>query len=163
MHLAVGCEPVSSSHCLEGAAAKADFDKAAVQELHFQGRFQGKFERLGLAGGGAVEAALSISLETFATTLESREQLAIAEFANALLIIPKILAVNAAKDATDLIAKLRAYHYAAQTKSEKKHLNNYGLDLQQGSIRDNVAAGVLEPVLAKTKIIQVRGVFLSVS
>ena len=106
-------------------------------------------------GGGAIEAALSIFLENFATTLDSREQLAIAEFANALLIIPKTLAVNAAKDATELIAKLRAYHYTAQSKPEKKHLSNFGLDLEHGSIRDNVAAGVLEPVLAKTKIIQV--------
>ncbi len=105
-----------------------------------------------------MEAALSIFLETFATTLDSREQLAIAEFANALLVIPKTLAVNAAKDATDLIAKLRAYHYTAQNKEEKKHFAKYGLDLLAGSIRDNVAAGVLEPVLAKTKIIQVNSV-----
>jgi len=40
--------------------------------------------------------------------------LAIAEFANALLVIPKTLAVNAAKDSTELVAKLRAYHNAAQ-------------------------------------------------
>lgn len=37
-------------------------------------------------GGGSVEAALSIYLENFATTLGSREQLAIAEFADALLV-----------------------------------------------------------------------------
>lgn len=49
------------------------------------------------AGGGAVEAGLSIYLENFATSLGSREQLAIAEFADALLVIPKTLAVNAAK------------------------------------------------------------------
>ena len=67
-----------------------------------------------VAGGGAVEAALNIYLENFATTLGSREQLAIAEFADALLVIPKTLAVNAAKDATELVAKLRAYHYTAQ-------------------------------------------------
>jgi hypothetical protein len=42
------------------------------------------------AGGGAVEGALSIYLENFATTLGSREQLAIAEFADALLVIPKV-------------------------------------------------------------------------
>lgn len=48
-------------------------------------------------GGGAVEAALAMHLEQFATTLSSREQLAIAEFADALLVIPKTLAVNAAK------------------------------------------------------------------
>lgn len=51
-------------------------------------------------GGGAVESALSVYLENFATTLGSREQLAIGEFANAALVIPKTLAVNAAKDAT---------------------------------------------------------------
>lgn len=43
-----------------------------------------------VAGGGAVEAALSVYLENLATTLGSREQLAIAEFAEALLIIPKV-------------------------------------------------------------------------
>jgi TCP-1/cpn60 chaperonin family len=48
-------------------------------------------------GGGAVEAALSVYLEGFATSLGSREQLAIAEFAEALLVLPKTLAVNAAK------------------------------------------------------------------
>ena len=69
---------------------------------------------LPLTGGGAVEAALSIYLKNFANTLGSREQLAIAEFADALLVIPKTLAVNAAKDATELVAKLRAYHYTAQ-------------------------------------------------
>lgn len=71
----------------------------------------------GRTGGGAVEAALSIYLENFANTLGSREQLAIAEFADALLVIPKTLAVNAAKDATELVAKLRAYHYTAQVAS----------------------------------------------
>ena len=49
------------------------------------------------AGGGAVEAALSIYLDSFSKTLGSREQLAIAEFADALLVIPKTLAVNAGK------------------------------------------------------------------
>ena len=61
-----------------------------------------------------MEAALSIHLESFATSLGSREQLAIAEFADALLVIPKTLAANAAKDATELVAALRAYHYTAQ-------------------------------------------------
>lgn len=102
-----------------------------------------------VAGGGAVEAALSVYLEYLATTLGSREQLAIAEFAESLLIIPKVekisflfkvyfnlllnlflnkcclqvLSVNAAKDATELVAKLRAYHHTAQTKADKKHLS----------------------------------------
>jgi len=66
-----------------------------------------------VAGGGAVEVALSIYLDDFARTMSTREQLAIAEFSEALLIIPKTLAMNAAKDATDLIAKLRVFHNAA--------------------------------------------------
>ncbi|KAI5017844.1 hypothetical protein ZWY2020_042732 [Hordeum vulgare] len=74
-----------------------------------------------VAGGGAVEAALSVYLENLATTLGSREQLAIAEFAESLLIIPKVLAVNAAKDATELVAKLRSYHHKAQTNADKQH------------------------------------------
>lgn len=45
----------------------------------------------------------------------SREQLAMAEFAHSLLVIPKQLAVNAAQDSTELVAKLRAYHNMAQT------------------------------------------------
>ena len=36
---------------------------------------------MALRSGGAVEASLSVYLETLATTLGSREQLAIAEFA----------------------------------------------------------------------------------
>lgn len=78
-------------------------------------------------GGGAVETALSIYLENFATTLGSREQLAIAAFAEALLVIPKTLAVNAALDATDLVAKLRAHHNLAQTDKSKKDLAMYAL------------------------------------
>ena len=36
-----------------------------------------------------------------------REQLAIADFAKSLLVIPKTLSVNAAQDSSDLVAKLR--------------------------------------------------------
>ena len=67
-----------------------------------------------VAGGGSVEMALSVYLDNYARTLGSREQLAVAEFAEALLVIPKVLALNAAKDATELLAKLRMCHNAAQ-------------------------------------------------
>ena len=75
-----------------------------------------------VAGGGAVETSLSLFLETFAQTLSSREQLAVAEYASALLIIPKVLASNAAKDSTDLVTKLRAYHSKAQLIPQLQHL-----------------------------------------
>jgi len=71
-----------------------------------------------------------------------------------MLVIPKTLAVNAAKDSTDLVAKLRAYHNAAQTCAAgdpKKALKYYGLDLLNGQVVDNVKRGVLEPTMSKVK------------
>ena len=106
-------------------------------------------------GGGAGETALNIYLENFATTVGSREQLAIGEFAAALLIIPKTLAVNAAKDSSDLVAKLRSYHAASQQVSaadaKRKNYKNYGLDLIKGKIIDEIHHGVLEPTVSKIK------------
>ena len=102
-------------------------------------------------GGGCVEAALSIYLENFATSLGSREQLAIAEFAQAMLVIPKTLVVNAAKDSTELVAKLRAFHNASQTIEAKRAFKWIGLDLENGKCRDNKDAGVLEPAMSKIK------------
>jgi len=86
--------------------------------------------------------ALSVYLDDFARTLGSREQLAIAEFSEALQIIPKVLALNAAKDATELLAKLRVFHNAAQkqdTTDEKKKAFKYsGLELVNGKVRNNL-------------------------
>ncbi|EFP75834.2 T-complex protein 1 subunit alpha [Puccinia graminis f. sp. tritici] len=108
-------------------------------------------------GGGAVEAALSIYLENFATTLGSREQLAIAEFAASMLVIPKTLATNAAKDSTDLVAKLRAFHNLSQTCPKgdpKKQLKYFGLNLYEGKVVDNVKLGVIEPMMSKIRMLK---------
>lgn len=157
-----------------------------------------------VAGGGAVECALSIFLENYAGTVSSREQLAIGEFAQALLVIPRTLTTNAAKDSIELVSLLRAYHNAAQNilatcdtsassatasrlassasgataassgslasasvtgsgfvgagvsaaKANSATLKYYGLDLVNGEIRDNLAAGVIEPALIKIKSIK---------
>jgi len=105
-------------------------------------------------GGGAVEAALSVYLEHVAETMASREQLAIAEFAQALLVIPKTLALNGAHDATDLVAQLRGYHNAAQNNNSKKDWLFTGLNLDNGRCRNNLKAGVLEPAMSKIKSIK---------
>ncbi|OXV10139.1 hypothetical protein Egran_02098 [Elaphomyces granulatus] len=114
-------------------------------------------------GGGAVETALHIYLEEFAVTVGSREQLAIGEFAQSLLIIPKTLAINAAKDSSELVAQLRVRHAISQRVQEgdaneeekaiakKKTYRNYGLDLTKGRVVDAVKAGVLEPSMSKVK------------
>lgn len=136
-----------------------------------------------VVGGGAVEAALSVYLEDYAQTLDTREQVVVQEFAEALLVIPKTLAVNAAKDSSDLVAKLRSAH----AKSQKlllhgqptgndlvggSPLQHTGLDLIEGTIRDNLNAGVVEPAISKIKslrfateaaitILRIDGTFLS--
>lgn len=104
-----------------------------------------------VAGGGAVETALSIYLEGLATSMSSREQLAVAQFAEALLVIPRTLTINAAHDATELVAKLRAFHHASQTDETKKDLRFTGLNLTDGNVRDNLAAGIVEPAISKIK------------
>jgi len=109
-----------------------------------------------VAGGGSVEVALSVYLDKFARTLGSREQLAIAEFSEALQVIPKVLAMNAAKDATELLAKLRVFHNAAQKEDgvsdeKKKALKYSGLELMDGKIRNNLSNGVIEPAMSKVK------------
>jgi T-complex protein 1 subunit alpha len=96
-------------------------------------------------GGGAVEAELSVHLEEFSLT-RPKEQMAIQEFAEAVLVIPKTLAVNAALDATELVAQLRSQH----AKGDK----NAGLDLQGNCIRDNLSAGVVEPAMSKIKALR---------
>ncbi|GKZ17924.1 alpha subunit of chaperonin-containing T-complex [Aspergillus brasiliensis] len=114
-------------------------------------------------GGGAVETALHIYLEEFAVTVGSREQLAIGEFAQSLLTVPKTLAVNAAKDSSELVAQLRVRHALSQRVQEgdaneeekaiakKKTYRNYGLDLTKGRVHDSLKAGVLEPSMGKIK------------
>jgi len=107
-------------------------------------------------GGGAVETALSIYLEDFARSLGSREQLAVAEFSEALLVIPKTLAMNAAHDAADLVPRLRVHHNTAQTSSDEAHKEYkwFGLDLINGKVRNSVTAGVLEPLIGKLKALK---------
>ena len=104
-----------------------------------------------VAGGGAVETALNIYLNGIASTLGSKEQMAVAEFAEALLVIPRILSVNAAQDATELVAQLRAYHNTSQKVAGKESLRFIGLDLIKGVVRDNIVAGVVEPAISKIK------------
>lgn len=105
-------------------------------------------------GGGACETALAVYLEEFAHTLSSREQLAVAQFAESLLIIPKTLANNAACDATELVARLRVEHHRAAQPKADPNLKWTGLDLVEGTLRNNVAAGVLEPRPSKVKSLQ---------
>jgi len=108
-------------------------------------------------GGGSVETALSVHfIESFALSLGPRAQLPVLKFAEALMVIPKILAVNSALDATELTAKLYTIQDAAQSNKDgiNKDYLRYGLDLDGNTIRNNLDAGVLEPTMSKIKSIK---------
>lgn len=105
-----------------------------------------------VAGGGAVEAALHAHLSELANTLSSREQLAVAEFAESLLVIPKILAQNAALDAIDLTAQLVVEHTKGLSSGDSSRFT--GLDLHNGTLVNNLKRGVLEPSSSKVKSLQ---------
>jgi T-complex protein 1 subunit alpha len=61
------------------------------------------------------------------------------------------LAVNAAKDASELVA--RSVHAKGQHSEDPADdgLKFMGLDLIEGMIRDNLAAGVVEPTISIIK------------
>ncbi|KAF4714278.1 hypothetical protein FOZ63_006797 [Perkinsus olseni] len=100
-----------------------------------------------VGGGGCVEASVSLHLEEFATSHRGREQMAILAFAEALMTIPKTLALNAAlPDVPALVAELRVAHTRGNATA--------GLDLSKGEVTDAVSQGILEPMVSKLKSIK---------
>ena len=87
-----------------------------------------------VVGGGAVETALYLHLQDFAMSLGTNEQLAVQAFGEALMVIPKTLAVNAAK--------------------EDPEARFSGLDLAAGAVVNNFQKGVLEPTVNKVKCLK---------
>ncbi|CAD7968645.1 unnamed protein product [Amoebophrya sp. A120] len=102
-------------------------------------------------GGGAVETQLSLHLDDYARTLDSREQLAVAQFADALMVIPTTLTCNAALDAIDLTSKLRVAHHASRSDKAKADQKFFGLDLIGNKIHHSINNGVVEPMVSKLK------------
>ena len=49
------------------------------------------------------------------------------------------------------IGRLRSVHNSSQMDEEHAKLKYYGMDLIKGKVRDNMAAGVLEPAISKIK------------
>lgn len=102
-------------------------------------------------GGGAVETALHIYLEEYAGTVGSREQLAIGEFAQSLLVIPKTLAVNAAKDASELVAQLRSRHALSQRVLDKPVAAGHGATAPAATPVAAAGSGVDDKSMAQSK------------
>jgi thermosome len=94
-----------------------------------------------LAGGGAVEVELARRVRDYADSVSGREQMAVEAFADALELVPRVLAENSGLDAIDTLVDLRAAHADGQVRA--------GLDVFTGDVVDTFEAGVVEPAHAK--------------
>ncbi len=99
-----------------------------------------------VAGGGAPEAEAAKGLRDFAKGVGGREQLAIESFADSLEVIPRALAENAGLDPIDVIVAIRSKH-------EEKGGARFGLDVNDGKIKDMAAEGVIEPLRVKIQAV----------
>ncbi|KAI7853697.1 T-complex protein 1 zeta subunit [Circinella umbellata] len=86
-----------------------------------------------VAGGGAFEVACSQHLVEFKKTVKGRAKMGVQAFADALLVIPKVLAQNAGFDAQDVIVALQEEH-------QDGHI--VGVDLKTGETMDPKIDGV---------------------
>ncbi|CAD26168.1 T COMPLEX PROTEIN 1 ALPHA SUBUNIT [Encephalitozoon cuniculi GB-M1] len=100
-------------------------------------------------GGGAVECALSLMLEKFAFTVNSKEHVAIHRYAESLLSIPKILSTNAGLDSNELVANLLSSQSREMANSSGSKF--LGIDVTSGKIQDNFEFGIIEPSVNKMK------------
>jgi thermosome len=94
-----------------------------------------------LAGGGAVEVELARRVRDYADSVSGREQMAVEAFADALELVPRILAENSGLDAIDTLVDLRAAHAEGDVQA--------GLDVYTGDVVNTFDAGVVEPAHAK--------------
>jgi T-complex protein 1 subunit theta len=80
-----------------------------------------------VAGAGATELHIASQIQTFAKTQPGLDQYAVEKFGMAFEVIPRTLAENAGLNAEEIIAKL----YSETAKSPF-----YGIDVEEGKIKD---------------------------
>jgi chaperonin GroEL (HSP60 family) len=98
-----------------------------------------------VAGAGSVEIELARQLRKFSESLSGREQLAVANFAESIEVIPRTLAENAGLDPIDVLTDLRAAHDKKQKWA--------GIDVFTGKVIDAWQKGVIEPLKIKTQAV----------
>ncbi len=99
-----------------------------------------------VAGGGAPEAEIAKRLRVYADKLAGREQLAVQAFAEALELVPMVLAENAGLDPIDTQIELR-------TKHDKKIIWA-GVDPFKGKVADMSKQNVYEPLAVKIQLLK---------
>ena len=94
-----------------------------------------------VAGGGAFEVACATHLDKFADTVKGKTKLGVKAFAQALLVVPKVLAENSGFDVMDTLLAI---------KDEARESDEpVGLDVETGEPSNPVANGILDNLVVK--------------
>ncbi|CAI2363393.1 unnamed protein product [Moneuplotes crassus] len=93
------------------------------------------------AGAGATEIHLSSQLQTYAKTQPGLDQYAVERFGQAFEVIPRTLAENAGLNAEEIIAKLF---------SETAKSPFYGIDVEDGKVKDMKALEIYDSLECKS-------------
>ena len=134
-----GCK--GATFLLRGSTPqKIDEAEAAVKNGLTVLKIMGQDSRV-LPGSGAAEAEIARDLKSYATSFQSREQLAIQFYGDALMEIPRCLAENYGLNPVDAVLELKKLH--------ANGLCNYGIG--EKGCRDAVC---LEPARIKRSVIR---------
>ncbi len=94
-----------------------------------------------VSGGGAIEVEVARKLRSYASTVSGREQLAVESFADAVELVPRVLAGNAGLDSIDTLVNIREAH-----ENDDVHA---GLNVFTSDVENTFDAGVVEPAHSK--------------
>ena len=98
-----------------------------------------------VTGAGATEMELARNLRRYAKSINTKEQLVIEAYADALEMLPQTLARNAGCNTIDTLVRLRNMHDAGN--------RSVGI-LADGSVADAKEAGIVEPLQIKKVIVE---------
>jgi len=100
-----------------------------------------------VGGGGATEIEIAERLRDYARTLGGKEQMAVEAYADALEVIPIVLAESAGMDALDTLQELRTLHAQGYKFA--------GVNVIEGKVEEDMTKiDVYEPVLVKKQAIK---------
>lgn len=94
-----------------------------------------------VAGAGAAECELSCRLQNFADSRPGLDQYAVKKFAEALQVVPRILAENTGNHVSGVVSNVMAAHASGRS--------NAGVDVDDGSVIDAVDRRILDQLMVK--------------
>jgi thermosome len=97
-------------------------------------------------GGGSAAMEVALGLRDFASSVGGREQMAISAFADAMEIVPRVLAENAGLDPINILIEMRKAHKNGQ--------KNAGVNVFTGKIVNMREENVIEPLRLGKQAIQ---------